>query len=107
MITSLIVSSLHQDVKLKNILVFLEEPASTPTDSHPSEPPKYSFKLADLGISHFVRSTHGSQDVFAEDKMGTETYGRCSSPKARTAVDKTQGLPKPFEKLKAISVRVS
>ena len=55
--------SWHQDVKPNNILVM-----SNGTNS----PYRRKFKLADLGLSHFKRFSHGNSDF---DAYGTETYG--------------------------------
>ena len=65
---------MHQDIRPKNILVF-EEPAPELEEGGLGAGPEYSFKLADLGISHFVLATEGSRDEPAEDTMGSQTFG--------------------------------
>lgn len=58
--------SWHQDVKPKNILLH-RKGASSPYDSR--------FKLADLGLSHFIRVASAEVEGEASDSMGTRTYG--------------------------------
>lgn len=56
----------HQDVKPKNILV-IRGRSSNPYD--------VEFKLADLGLSHFQRTTAATTDAAARDTWGTREYG--------------------------------
>jgi len=53
----------HQDVKPNNILVM---------GNGTKSPYCWNFKLADLGLSHFKRTSQGHSDF---DAYGTETYG--------------------------------
>jgi hypothetical protein len=57
--------SWHQDIKPKNILVFRT------ADS----PYKWTFKLADLGLSHFKAESATRSDAESLDMFGTKTYG--------------------------------
>jgi hypothetical protein len=64
---------LHQDIRPGNILAFRE--CLEPDEITAEIPEAFKFKLADLGLSHFVLATHGSNDMEADDTMGTQTYG--------------------------------
>jgi hypothetical protein len=56
----------HQDVKPANILV----------KSHGVDSPyDWRFKLSDLGLSHFKKTSQDGSDF---DAYGTETYGKPS-----------------------------
>jgi hypothetical protein len=56
----------HQDVKPKNILV-IRGGSANPYD--------VEFKLADLGTSHFQRTTAATTDAAGRDTWGTREYG--------------------------------
>ena len=56
----------HQDVNPCNILV---------VSAGASSPYQYTFKLADLGISHFQTSDDG-KETLDYDSFGTQTYGK-------------------------------
>jgi hypothetical protein len=56
----------HQDVKPKNILVIRGRSAN---------PYDVEFKLADLGLSHFQRTTAATIDAAGRDTWGTREYG--------------------------------
>jgi serine/threonine protein kinase len=57
----------HQDVKPRNILV---------VSNRSSNPYDVSFKLADLGLSHFKRTVEGGVIATDDDVSGTQTYGK-------------------------------
>ena len=56
----------HQDVKPANVLV-LSYGAESAFD--------WQFKLADFGLSHFIRKVPSEGDAMANDARGTRTYG--------------------------------
>lgn len=61
----------HQDVKPSNVLVF----------SNRAEGEYWwTFKLADLGISHFHAIAYAGDTGEATDQQGTSTYGRSPRP---------------------------
>ncbi|KAL8714967.1 MAG: hypothetical protein Q9225_006475 [Loekoesia sp. 1 TL-2023] len=57
----------YQDVKPKNILVC--------QNRNPSSKYDHTFKLADLGLSHFKMHVRASHSVTDLDTFGTRTYG--------------------------------
>jgi hypothetical protein len=56
----------HQDVRPKNVLV-IRGRSTNPYD--------VEFKLADLGLSHFQRTTAATIDAAGRDTWGTREYG--------------------------------
>jgi serine/threonine protein kinase len=56
----------HYDLKPSNILV---------VSNGCEERYKWQFKIADLGISHFIRNSPQQDDFRAGDTNGTMTYG--------------------------------
>ncbi|KAF2764907.1 kinase-like protein [Teratosphaeria nubilosa] len=56
----------HQDIKPKNILVLGENNKS---------PYRWTFKLADLGLSHFKQINRGAREATDQYSFGTRTYG--------------------------------
>ncbi|CAG8952521.1 hypothetical protein HYFRA_00009625 [Hymenoscyphus fraxineus] len=61
-----ILNGYHQDIKPRNILVF---------SNNSSSPYEFTFKLADLGLSHFQQTVDGETTAPAADSYGTSTYG--------------------------------
>lgn len=59
--------SWHQDLKPANILVVVHENASIYKG--------ISFKVADLGLSHFKTIMEGDAEAVDLDTFGTRTYG--------------------------------
>ncbi|GAB7349672.1 hypothetical protein MBLNU459_g0345t1 [Dothideomycetes sp. NU459] len=57
----------HQDIKPDNILAFS-------LNNH--SPFQWTFKLADLGLSHFKQFSGSPDDVKDRDTQGTRTYGK-------------------------------
>jgi hypothetical protein len=64
----------HQDVKPANILVVLGNSES---------PYDVTFKLADLGLSHFSKVVAGETDPTGEDLGGSRAYGMAISHSER------------------------
>jgi len=63
----------HQDVKPANILVF----------GNSESPYDVTFKLADLGLSHFSKVVAGKTDPTGEDLGGSRAYGMAISHSKR------------------------
>ena len=60
----------HQDIKPQNILIVKKDGLS---------PYEWTFKLADLGLSHFKAISNGNGGATDLDTFGTRTYGLLSA----------------------------
>ncbi|CAF9943242.1 MAG: hypothetical protein ALECFALPRED_010901 [Alectoria fallacina] len=84
---SQILKGWHQDVKPANILVFGGN-GSSPYDCH--------FKIADLGLTHFIPSVSQPNDPSDLDAFGTRAYGLTYKTAFSDLIDECLGAPETF-----------
>ena len=78
----------HQDVRPENILV---------VSGGAQSPHEWKFKLADLGISHFIMVSSSRENSTASDAYGTRTYGMFHETLAdQVCTDSDLGAPECF-----------
>lgn len=85
--SNILVNRWHQDVKPANILVFGGN-GSSPYDCH--------FKIADLGLTHFIPSVSQPNDPSDLDAFGTRAYGLTYKTAFSDLIDECLGAPETF-----------